>query len=142
MLKILILPFLFIWELPQNLVGLVVYSIMKIKRLKITTELETHRIFIETPDTGVSLGWFIFWTQKGNRFPHLKNDCRMHEYGHARQSAILGFIYLVAVGIPSITRVMYRKWYRKKYGLNWGNYYSAFPENWADRLGGVIPPSN
>ncbi len=142
MLKILILSFLFIWELPQNLMGLMVYLIMKIKRLKVTTEQEKHRLFIETTETGVSLGWFIFWTQKGNRFPHLKNDCRMHEYGHARQSAMLGPVYLFVVGITSVARVLYRKWYLKKYGQNWKNYFNGFPENWADRLGRVISPSN
>lgn len=101
-------------------------------------EPEAHRIFIETPNTGVSLGWFIFWTPAGNRFAQLTNDCRMHEYGHAKQSAMLGPLYLLVVGIPSLMRVLYRKWHIKKYGYNWQNYYKGFPENWADRLGGVI----
>jgi len=136
-LKFLVLPLLFIWELPQNIFGLLVYAIMKSRKKIINAEIETHHLFIETPNTGVSLGWFIFWTPAGNRFPYLINDCRMHEYGHSKQSVILGPVYLIAVGIPSLSRVFYRKWFRKKYRTPWKNYFNGYPENWADRLGGV-----
>lgn len=141
--KFLILPMLFIWEFPQNMLGLLVFVIMKNRQKIIRTENDNHRLFIETRNTGVSLGMFILWTPEGNRFPHLKNDCRMHEFGHSKQSAMLGPMYLLVVGIPSVARVFYRKWYYKKYGISWKNYYSAFPENWADNLGGVtFPKSN
>jgi len=46
-------------------------------------------------------------------------------------------LYLLVVGIPSLMRVLYRKWHNKMYGYNWLNYYKGFPENWADKLGGV-----
>jgi hypothetical protein len=61
----------------------------------------------------------------------------MHEYGHTRQSEMLGPSYLLVVGIPSLSKVLYSKWYRKKYGCKWANYFNAFPESWADKLGGV-----
>ena len=105
-LKLLFLPLLFVWELPQNLLGMCVFAIMKIRRKIVETEPETHHFFIETPDTGVSLGWFIFWSCTGNRFTHLNNDCRLHEYGHSRQSVMLGPLYLLVVGIPSLVRVI------------------------------------
>lgn len=136
-MKFLILPFLFIWELPQNVLGLMVFAVMKIRKKITKSELDAHRLFIETPNTGVSLGWLVFWTPAGNRFSHLTNDCRMHEYGHALQSAMLGPLYLLVVGIPSIVRVFYSKWYYKKYGRGWKNYFNGFPENWADKLGGI-----
>jgi len=136
----LALPLLFIWELPQNLLGLVVYVIMRSKKKIIQTELESHHLFFETPKTGVSLGWFVFWTPAGNRFSNLINDCRMHEYGHTRQSLMLGPLYLFVVGIPSLSRVLYSKWYYKKHGYSWGNYFNGFPENWADKLGGISVP--
>ena len=136
-MKFLILLFLFIWELPQNVLGLMVLSVMKIRKKITKSELDAHRLFIETPATGVSLGWLVFWTPAGNRFSHLINDCRMHEYGHALQSVRLGPLYLIIVGIPSISRVVYSKWYKKKYGRGWKNYFNGFPENWADKLGGV-----
>jgi hypothetical protein len=137
-LKILILPLLFIWELPQILLGILVFAIMKSRQKIIKIEPESHRFSIETDNIGVSLGWIIFWTKEGNRFPHLKNDCRMHEFGHAKQSVMLGPLYLIVVGIPSILRVLYSKWYYNKYGYSWKYYFNGFPENWADRLGGVV----
>lgn len=139
-MRFLIRIFLFIWELPQNLLGFIVFEWMKIRRSIVNSEIEENLFFIETPNTGVSLGWFVFWTPSGNRFSHLVNDCRMHEYGHARQSVMLGPAYLLVVGIPSISRVLYSKWYRKKHGCIWTNYFNGFPENWADKLGGVVLP--
>jgi hypothetical protein len=139
-LLILVFPILLVWELPQVLSGLLVLTIMRIRRQIVRIVREKHHFFIETTSTGVSLGWFIFWTSRANRFMYLKNDCRMHEYGHAMQSARLGPLYLLVVGIPSLSRVYYRWWYRKKYHRNWGNYYNGFPEDWADSLGGIINP--
>jgi len=141
-IKFFLLLLLFIWEFPQNLLGLLVYAIMKTRKKISYTEKENHHLFIETPNTGVSLGWFVFWTPASNRFSYLKNDCRMHEYGHSRQSIMLGPLFLLVVGIPSVSRVLYSKWYRKKHGQPWNNYFKAFPENWADRLGGVIAQKN
>ncbi len=137
-LKLLKMSLLLAWELPQILLGMMVFAVLKSRQKIVNIEKETHRFFIETPTTGVSLGWLIFWTPAGNRFQHLSNDCRMHEFGHARQSVMLGPFYLLIVGIPSISRVFYRKWFHKKYGYSWQNYYNGFPENWADRLGGVL----
>lgn len=139
-MKFLVRPFIFIWELPQNLLGLLVFGIMKSRRKIVQVKTDAYHYFIETPNTGVSLGWFVFWTPAGNRFTHLNNDCRMHEAGHARQSLMLGPFYLLIVGIPSISRVLYSKWFRKKHGYKWENYFNGFPENWADKLGGVVIP--
>lgn len=140
-LQYLVIPFLFVWEIPQTMLGLLVWIIMKINHNIVIAEPEAHRVFIETVNTGVSLGWIIFWTPEGNRFSHLPNDCRMHEYGHALQSVMLGPLYLPVIGIPSLARVLYGKWYRKRNGRRWENYFNAFPENWADKLGGVIDSS-
>jgi hypothetical protein len=136
-MKTVFLPFLFIWELPQNLLGFIVFLIMKGRKKIVTTEKEAHRLFIETTNTGVSLGWFVFWTPAGNRFQYLTNDCRMHESGHALQSVKFGPLYLIIVGIPSLSRVAYSKWYYRKYRRGWKNYFNGFPENRADKLGGV-----
>lgn len=94
-------------------------------------------LIFETKTIGLSLGWFIFWTPGSNRFSRYENDCLMHELGHAKQSVLLGPAYLFVVGLPSIIRSAYSQYYYKKYGRSWDKYYSAFPENWADRLGGI-----
>ena len=138
--QFLIKPLLFTWELPQNLLGMLVFSIMRIRNQFVSMDKQGHHFYIETANTGVSLGWFIFWTPAGNRFSHFENDCRMHEFGHSRQSVFLGPLYLIVIGIPSLSRVFYSRWYRRKYGCNWKNYFNGFPENWADKLGGVNQP--
>ena len=138
--RFFIVVLLFIWELPQNLLGLFVFAIMKRRRQIIRVEREKYRWFIETPRTGVSLGLFVFWTASGNRFMYLINDCRMHEYGHARQSARIGPLYLLLIGIPSLSRVFYRWWFFKRHKQNWLHYYDGYPENRADNLGGVTDP--
>lgn len=130
----------FMWEFPQNLVGLATFWILKMQRKLVKVQKENYRYFIETQSTGVSLGWFVFWTPDGNRFPYLENDCRMHEYGHALQSSMLGPLYLLVVGVPSLSRVIYRRAYRKVKGRSWKKYYNGFPENWADKLGGIRDP--
>lgn len=130
-------PLFFLWELPQNLVGLLTYLYLR-KLHKIEgIRQEQARLFIETRKLGVSLGWFIFWTRRSNRYSHLVNDCRMHEYGHSLQSRILGPLYLLVVGLPSVMRHLYSVRYASKTGMQWMAYYDSFPENWADKLGGV-----
>jgi hypothetical protein len=36
-------------------------------------------------------------------------------------------------------RHIYSIWYIRKTGTNWNAYYDGFPENQADKLGGVKP---
>ena len=138
LIKYILLFIRFIWELPQNIPGMMLLVFLRYRGHIIETENEHYRFFIETKQTGVSLGSFVFWTKAGNRFPHLANDCRMHEYGHTRQSLIFGPLYLVVIGIPSLARVFHRWWYRKKYGKPWTKYFNGYPENWADKLGGIV----
>jgi hypothetical protein len=53
-----------------------------------------------------------------------------HEFGHYRQSLLLGPLYLPLIGLPSVCWAMV-----KKAGLFAAVPYCAFPtERWADRL--------
>ncbi|MBN1298812.1 MAG: hypothetical protein JW997_03900 [Actinobacteria bacterium] len=76
---------------------------------------------------GLSLSFLIFINEK------YKDNLAMikHEYGHSIQSAILGWLYLPVVGLPSIIRAII--WNIKKYRAQ--DYFRRFPENWADSLG-------
>jgi len=60
-----------------------------------------------------------------------------HELGHTKQSRLLGPLYLPVVGLPSISRAAYALVHREVTGKQWTGYYEGYPENWADRLGGV-----
>lgn len=138
LIKHIMLFLRFVWELPQNISGIFVLVLLKYRHRVIETKTEHNLFFIETMQTGVSLGSFVFWTKTGNRFPELMNDCRMHEYGHTKQSILFGPLYLVVIGIPSLARVFYGWWYRKKYGKPWKKYFDGYPEKWADKLGGIL----
>jgi hypothetical protein len=116
-----------VWELPQNLLGLALLALM---RRRITERRrESRRLFLRTPSTGVSLGWFVFWCTD--------EAIRRHEYGHTIQSRALGPLYLPLVGLPSVLRALYARWYRRRTGQWWPRYFDGYPEDWADRLGGV-----
>ena len=76
---------------------------------------------------GVSLGLFIILHR------HYGPQTVSHEYGHCRQSAMLGPLYLIVVGLPSFLRAGVALVTRKN--REW--YYTGYPERWADRLGDV-----
>jgi hypothetical protein len=78
----------------------------------------------------VSLGKYIFLCPA-----HWDNEkVLLHECGHQKQSLILGWLYLLVIGIPSIIWAGFFKGFRKKHNID---YYSFYTERWADKLGGV-----
>lgn len=119
---------LFVWELPQNFLGAIVFVGAHLAKIIKKIEFEKGRIFIQT-DFSVSLGVFVFWTFDS------KGLNKKHEYGHSIQSQILGPLYLIIVGLPSFCRVQYYDYYLDARDSR--AYYQGFPENWADRLGWV-----
>lgn len=125
----------FLWELPQNLLGLAVWGVVR-KRV-LSRETEGGRIFLRVPDFGLSLGSFIFWSMTDPAAvskPSERTDNRLHELGHAVQSRRLGPLYLLLVGVPSVSRFLYARSYKRKRGEPWTRYFDGYPENWADRL--------
>lgn len=100
-------------------------------------EVEDGRLLVESTGTGISLGHVVFWSRENSRWHDLDVRNRAHELGHTRQSRLLGWLYLPVVGLPSISRAGYALVYRELTGRQWTRYYEGFPENWADRLGGV-----
>ena len=51
-----------------------------------------------------------------------------HECGHSRQSDILGPLYLIVIGIPSIIHNIVHT-ICSKLGINW-DYYKFYTEHW------------
>ena len=113
------------WELPQTLLGLILSLFYKHHKEEYKAAVVCR---METGRFGISLGRFIIVA-----FYHTTRTVK-HEYGHCRQSKYLGPLYLIVVGIPSITLNIISSW---KGGLFADRYYQRFPENWADKLGGV-----
>jgi hypothetical protein len=129
--------FLFIWELPQNLLGIGALLYDRAIGYIVEIKFERERLMIETKRRAISLGLFVFWTRQSNHWIELDERNKKHEWGHSVQSRMLGPLYLLVVGIPSTMRVIYLLAYRKIKGRRWTGYFDGFPENWADRLGGV-----
>jgi hypothetical protein len=117
------------WELPQILLALMLYAILK-KRIIMAVYYEDVKVyFVKDFPGGISLSFMIFLSEVDlNNLRAVK-----HEYGHTIQSLYLGWLYLIVVGVPSIIRASI--WNR--YKLEEEKYYESFPENWADFLGGV-----
>lgn len=120
---------LYIWQLPQHLLTLFLLIFWR----PVYKEKYKHiTVFRVKQKIGISLGNYSFVNVGCSQFT-IK-----HEYGHSRQSLYLGPLYLIIVGLPSITmnilgNILY---YFGHYTFH-DNYYKRFPENWADKLGGV-----
>jgi len=120
---------LFIWELPQILLAIMIIILLRRKIVKNESYKRARIIYIKSFPGGISLGKYIILNEKhyGRKF------LKKHEYGHSIQSLYLGWFYLAVVGIPSIIRAFI--W--RSFKLNLQDYYKGYPENWANRLGAI-----
>jgi hypothetical protein len=122
----------FIWQLPQHLVALIIVFLYK-GRISSITPIKTSNLYqLKGIRWGVSFGQYIFLPVNPN------DNSLLHEYGHSIQSKIFGPLYLLIIGLPSITMnilstVLYFMGNKQFYS----NYYNRWPESWADHLGGV-----
>lgn len=119
-----------IWQFPQLIVGYIMLLIIDIDGF----ELINRKCFYISKKIkgGISLGKVVIINSmlKGER----KEKAIMHEYGHSRQSEILGWLYLPVIGLPSLLHAIYYRIF--KYG-DYKDYYNFYTEKWADKLGGV-----
>ncbi len=126
------------WELPQSALGLANLCVQHATGNVAHVEVDRGRCVVELKRNGaVSLGHFVFWTRNTNRFVRITAANRGHEFGHARQSRLLGPLYLIVVGVPSSMRAAIALVHGLRTGSPWEGYFRGFPEDWADRLGGV-----
>jgi hypothetical protein len=126
-----------VWEGPQTALGAAMLAVEAARKRIVHVEVEDGRLVVESKGTGISLGHIVFWSRENSRWHDLDVRNRAHELGHTRQSRMLGWLYLPVVGLPSISRAAYALVYRELTGRQWTRYYDGYPENWADRLGGV-----
>lgn len=124
---------LYIWQAPQNLLGLILIAFYKPERMH-TMENGNQIHFSKKMRGGISLGKYSLVNIGHYRHDineSLKRDTVRHEaIGHARQSLYLGWLYLIIIGLPSII------WAWQYEGDSKG-YYKFFTERWADKLAGV-----
>lgn len=119
---------LFIWQILQNIVGMIFWvvlkiggSVKKIEGTKWSTAFKANKM-----NGGISLGSFCFLSEYGS-----ENEALVaHELkGHTWHSRLLGPLYLFIVGIPSLLNA----WL----GIA-KHYYDFFTEKWANKRAGLI----
>lgn len=118
---------LFLWQLPQNLVAL--FMFIGLKDLKLISYDRYHYCFkAKNMKGGISLGSFSFVSPYNADKPAVV----AHEsVGHVKQSHILGPLYLLIIGLPSIL------WAALYKTLGYKNYYIFYTESWANKLAGI-----
>lgn len=118
-----------IWQMPQTLAALLIIPFIKQGVTLWKNPKTGMTVFrVNTKYSACwSLGSFVFVKESSTE------ELLKHETGHSMQSLFLGPLYLLVVGIPSVILFWIRRW-RNKSDL-WYNLH--FPENWANRLGGV-----
>ena len=119
---------LFIWQLPQHIVALIYfgYLVMMCKDLGVDSRYKQAIVIPCIMRGAVTLGNYVFVGLNSEYKETVK-----HELGHTIQSKILGPLYLIVIGIPSITYCGLRRIFpslRKK------NYYDFYTEKWANNL--------
>lgn len=122
---------LWIWQLPQNLLGLLVILFTR-ARFNDISYLDDENFYLsKLCNFGVSLGEYIIIGRRAGWYIHIKTV--KHEYGHKKQSRMLGPLYLLVIGLPSLLGNIYSRIFYKS--SEW--YYKQWQEAWADKLGGV-----
>ncbi len=127
-LKILKHIVLVLWQLPQDMLGGVIWVICRLG-YRYSQPYKEHLMTEWRLTSGLSLGHFIFVQSS------LLSTVVKHEYGHTKQSLYLGWLYLLVIGLPSLIWASCFGRYRRKKGKS---YYSFYTEKWADKLGGVL----
>jgi hypothetical protein len=131
---------LWIWQLPQNLLGLGLLAYYQLTKGDVEKYAEPDgRYFYSTKGmpSGVCLGNYIIM-----KYKETGNDMK-HEFGHSIQSRILGPLYLLLIGLPSLCGNIYDQVFHT-YERGWNywesvkRYYNQPWEKWADKLGGVV----
>lgn len=136
----------FLWQLPQAILG---YILLFIYRKGIVNILEAgsggDSLLYSISDvyivrgfpTGISLGPVIIVSPECTGLTTIN-----HERGHSIQSLVLGPLYLIVVGIPSMTMALLSTFlYRRGHSKFLSRYYLRWPESQADRLAGIAPRS-
>ena len=118
---------LFIWQLPQNIVGAAMWLYFKL--MGDVEKIEATKWSVAYKSTymagGISLGSFCFLSRNmATRKEYVAHELK----GHTKQSRLLGVFYLFIVGLPSILNAIF--------GFT-KCYYDFWCEKWANNLAGL-----
>lgn len=123
----LIFSLLFIWQLPQCILALLMMPFIGEKHL-ISYKNYCYLFKASKMSGGISLGCFAFVEPK---LSENKATLAHEQIGHVKQSHMLGWLYLIIIGLPSlIWATCYQKFDIK-------NYSQFYTEKWANSLAGI-----
>ena len=127
LLHAFVFALLFLWQLPQNLVALIILLFSKTEGV-IAYRNYCFALKTKLPQKagGVSLGSFALISPSN---AHDENTIRHELDGHTVDSKIFGPLYLLVIGLPSIIHLLHYDG-RK-------NYYDFYTERWANRHAGM-----
>lgn len=117
---------LYIWQLLQNMVGLL--FLLFLHPCSLVEKRNGCNVYMSIRMSGgISLGRYVFMS------PVLSMNMmsiRHEADGHGTQSLYLGPLYLIVIGIPSLI-------WAGIYRMTSKDYYWFYTERWADRLAGI-----
>lgn len=120
---------LYLWQLPQNLLGLL--FLLFLKPTELVKDTGYAKVYKSGKMSGgISLGEYAFVSKVSAK----SGKTIMHEgVGHPKQSRMLGPLYLFVIGLLSILWAWVHNWIAPN-----KSYYWFWTEAWADRLAGII----
>jgi len=130
---------LYIWQLPQNLLGLILiwyYKMIDGDRCYKYDDYNGIEYWVSpSMPSGISLGKYVIFKYEYRE----ESNSFKHEYGHTIQSKKLGWLYLIVIGLPSLCGNIYDRLFHSKWDYvkssKW--YYNQPWEKWADKEGKV-----
>lgn len=114
---------LYLWQLPQNLLGLAMLLVLTGETRHKLSDIRFY--YLKTFPGGITLGEYIIIGTE-------QDVMVRHEFGHVIWSRILGPLYLLVIGLPSIVWAGLHGHVAPRKSYDW-----FYTERWADRLGGV-----
>lgn len=131
-MKTIIYILSFIWQLPQNIIALILICYWR-KRLYHIASYKYCQAYCVNKgfNAGISLGnfcfvgWFYEISPDEDVEPYLEHEL----IGHTYQSRLLGPLYLLVIGIPSFIHAQLCKDNVK--------YYNFYTERWANKIAGI-----
>ena len=118
-----------LWQFPQNMLALCIEGILCQAAYREGKAGNNIIIVNNILPSAMSLGDYLFVN------PMSSQRTIQHECGHSKQSDILGPLYLIVIGIPSLLHNIVH-YLCSKIGIKW-NYYRFYTEYWADKLSGI-----
>lgn len=115
---------LYFWQLPQNLLGLLFLLVLRKRRL--VHEQDGRRFYVARAMRGaISLGDYIIISENNSR----RKPVYDHEFGHTVDSRKWGWLYLPVIGLCSgLHCLLYDRA---------TSYYDYWTERRANRFGGI-----